>query len=315
MTCASFWLPPRASTIADAVDWSWSFVFWVSTFFFLLVTGLLVLFVYRYRGDRTREAPTHNTPLEVVWTAIPTIIVGFMFWNGYTTYLDMAVPPEDSYEIQVTGQKWSWLFTYPNAYADSELHVPVDTAVTLVMTSPDVIHSLFIPAFRIKRDVIPGRYTKLWFSAVREGEFDIYCAEYCGTDHSRMLSKVVVHARGEFDAWLAEASDFLNRMPPAEAGQKLYEQRGCRQCHSIDGSAGTGPTFLGLYGSQEALAAGGSILVDESYVRESIFNPQARVTAGFAPVMPTYQGRLSDAEIGAIIEYLKTLADGPAGGS
>ena len=175
--------------------------------------------------------------------------------------------------------------------------------------SADVIHALFVPAFRVKRDVMPGRYTDVWFEATHPGEYDLYCAEYCGTSHSTMLAKVIVHPVGEFEPWLVEASDFLSRMPPAEAGQLLYEQRGCPQCHSMDGSTGTGPTFLGLFGSMEQLEGGGAVLVDENYVRESILNPQANVTAGYDPVMPTFQGRLRDEEIAAIIEFMKTLSE------
>jgi cytochrome c oxidase subunit 2 len=169
------------------------------------------------------------------------------------------------------------------------------------------MHSFYVPEFRIKRDVIPGRYSKAWFEALQTGRYDILCTEYCGTSHSSMLANLYVHERGEFDAWLEDASNFLARMPPAEAGGLLYNQRGCKQCHSLDGSAGTGPSFLGLYGSRHALASGEMIEVDENYVRESILMPQAKIVAGYEPVMPTYQGRLKDEEIGAIIEYLKTL--------
>jgi cytochrome c oxidase subunit 2 len=306
---ATFWLPRRSSSFAADVDWNWGMVYWVSVFFFALVTFLLVYFILRYRGKAYPNAPSHNTPLEVTWTVIPTLIVIVMFWNGYKTYLDMATPPQNAYEIQVTGQKWNWMFTYPNGYVDAELHVPVDTPIMLVMSSQDVIHSLFVPEFRVKRDVIPGRYTKLWFTAIEKGTFDIFCAEYCGTKHSQMLSKAIVHDRGEFDAWLAEASDFLKRMPPAEAGELLYSQRGCKQCHSVDGVAGTGPSFLGVYGSAHALVGGEQIVVDENYVRESILLPQAKIVAGYEPVMPTYKGRLKDEEISAIIEYLKTLSN------
>lgn len=306
---ATFWLPRRSSSFAADVDWNWGFVYWISVFFFALVTFLLVYFILRYRGKTYADAPSHNTPLEVAWTVIPTLIVIVMFWNGYKTYLDMATPPQNAYEIQVTGQKWNWMFTYPNGYVDAELHVPVDTPVTLIMSSQDVIHSLFVPEFRVKRDVIPGRYTKLWFTAIETGTFDIFCTEYCGTKHSQMLSKAIVHQRGDFDAWLAEASDFLKRMPPAEAGGLLYSQRGCKQCHSVDGVAGTGPSFLGVYGSEHVLVGGEKVVVDENYVRESILMPQAKIVAGYEPVMPTYKGRLKDEEISAIIEYLKTLSD------
>jgi cytochrome c oxidase subunit 2 len=191
--------------------------------------------------------------------------------------------------------------------------VPLDQPVQLIMSSQDVMHAFFVPEFRVKRDVIPGRYTKLWFTAVETGTFDVFCAEYCGTKHSQMLSKVHVHEPAKFRAWLEEASDFLARMPPAEAGALLYTMRGCKQCHSIDGSVGTGPSFAGLWGSSHALAGGGTVTVDENHIRQSILQPQALVTAGFEPVMPSYQGRLKDPEIGAIIEYVKTLQPRGAG--
>lgn len=307
-----FWLPERASTFAHRVDANWDLVYWVSVIFFALVTFLMFFFVFRYRGthgDRATSKVTHHTGLEVFWSVVPTLIVVVLFWQGYKTFLDMVTPPQNSYEVLVSGQKWNWAFTYPNGYVDADLHVPVDTPVTLVMSSQDVIHSFFVPEFRIKRDVMPGRYTKLWFNATLLGEYDILCAEYCGTSHSEMISKLVVHERGEFDAWLEEAADFLSRMPPAEAGELLYNKRGCKQCHSVDGSSGIGPTFLGKYGSMEALTTGESILVDENYVRESIYEPQAKLTAGYDPVMPTYRGRLKEEEVTAIIEYMKTLSD------
>ena len=205
----------------------------------------------------------------------------------------------------VEGQKWNWSFTYPNGYVDANLHVPVDRPVQLVMSSADVIHSLYVPVFRIKQDVVPGRYSKVWFEATEPGEYDLFCAEYCGTSHSDMLALVVVHPPGEFEAWLEQASNFLETMSPVDAGRKLFQVRGCMQCHSMDGSAKTGPTLLGVFGRSENMANGTTLTVDENYIRESILEPNARVVAGFEPVMPTYQGRLKDAEIMAIIEYLK----------
>jgi len=306
----TFWLPEQATELARRQDARWALVYWISVFFFVLITALTILFVIRYRrrpGYQQQPSTSHNTTLEVVWTVIPIILVVIIFWEGYRVFLDMVTPPRGAYEIQVTGQKWNWQFTYPNGYVDADLHVEAGQPVRLVMTSADVIHALFVPDFRIKRDVTPGRYSELWFNAERPGEHPIYCAEYCGTDHSKMLAKVVVHPPGEFDQWLQEASDFLSRMPPAEAGELLYRQRGCPQCHSIDGTPGIAPTFLGLFGSMETLATGEQVLVDENYVRESILNPRERLTAGYDPVMPTYQGRMRDEEIAAIIEYLKTL--------
>ncbi|MCP3977911.1 MAG: cytochrome c oxidase subunit II [bacterium] len=305
-----FWLPAQASELAKEVDSDWALVYWLSAFFFALITFLLVFFSLRYRsrpGHKEEQTASHNTPLEVVWSVIPTFLVVILFWNSYTTFLQMVTPPAGAYEVLVTGQKWNWLFTYPNGYIDADLHVPAETPVTLVMTSEDVIHAFYVPELRVKRDVMPGRYSKVWFSATQLGEYDIFCAEYCGTSHSEMLSKLVVHEPADYEAWLEEASDFLSRMPPAEAGEMLYEQRGCKQCHSVDGSAGIAPTFLGLFGTEEQLADGSRILVDENYVRESIYDPMSRVTAGYDPVMPTYRGRLKDEEATAIIEYIKTL--------
>jgi cytochrome c oxidase subunit 2 len=305
-----FWMPSRSSSVAESVDWIFDFILWISIFFMVLVTVLMVVFIIRYRhreGKDAKGAPSHNMALEITWSVIPLILVILIFWYAFEVYLDLTTPPEDAYEVLVTGQKWKWLFTYPNGYIDENLHVPVDTDVRLVMTSEDVIHSLFVPAFRVKQDVVPGRISKLWFHALESGEFDIYCAEYCGTSHSDMLATVVVHPPGEFEPWLEDASNFLDRMSPAEGGALLYTQRGCPQCHSVDGSANVGPTFLNLFGSSRQFADGTTTVADEEYIRESILEPQAKVVAGYEPVMPTFQGRLKDREVMAVIEYIKTL--------
>jgi cytochrome c oxidase subunit 2 len=307
-----FWMPSSSSSVSESVDWIFDFILWISIFFMVLVTVLMVMFIFRYRhrsGKDAKGGPSHNTALEITWSVIPLIIVILIFWYAFEVYLDLATPPEDAYEVMVTGQKWKWLFTYSNGYIDENLHVPVDTDVRLVMTSEDVIHSLFVPAFRVKQDVVPGRISKMWFRALYPGEYDIYCTEYCGTGHSDMGAKVVVHPPGEFEPWLAEASNFLDRMSPAEGGALLYAQRGCTQCHSVDGSANIGPTFLNLFGSSRQFTDGTTGLADEEYIRQSILEPQARVIAGYQPVMPTYQGRLKDREIMAIIEYIKTLTE------
>lgn len=305
----SFWLPSRASSAAGDVDRVFNLIFGISLFFFLLVVFLMCLFVLRYRKRRDEfldRAPNHNTPIEILWTVIPLLLVVLIFWQGFKVFLDMATPPQNAYEIQVTGQKWKWLFTYPSGYVDEKLHVPVGRPVRLVLSSEDVIHSFFVPEFRVKRDAVPGRYTKTWFEATRPGEYDIFCAEYCGTSHSDMHSTVVVHPPGDFEKWLAGAADFLSKLPPAEAGGKLFGSRGCAQCHSVDGRAGIGPTLKDLFGHPVPLRGGGNVVADENYIRESILEPQAKVVAGFEPVMPTYKGRLKDKEIGAIIEYLKS---------
>jgi cytochrome c oxidase subunit 2 len=310
---AGFWLPRQGSTTAGRVDALFHAINAISIFFFLLIVALLVVFVWKYRarpGHDAKPSATHNTPLEITWTVIPVLIVVWIFWEGFTGFLDLATPPENAYEVQVLGQKWNWTFTYPNGVVSPELHVPVDTDIRLVMTSQDVIHSLYVPDFRIKRDAVPGRYEKEWFRAVAVGEYQIFCAEYCGTQHSSMLTKVIVQTPADFAKWLAAEGDFIEKLPPEklwEGGQKLYNQRGCKQCHSVDGSAGIGPTFKGIFGHQAVMKSGVTLTVDENYVRESILNPQAQIVAGFEPVMPTFQGRLKDKEITAIIEYLKTL--------
>ena len=307
----SFWLPPGVSTVARHVDWLFGFILAISVFFFVLIVVLMTLFVIRYRrraGAPAEASASHNTALELTWTIIPVILVAVIFFFGFRGYLDMSTPPANAYEILVDGQKWAWSFTYPNGYVDSNLHVPVNRPVRLVMTSADVIHSLYVPAFRIKQDVVPGRYSKAWFEATETGEYDLFCAEYCGTSHSGMVATVVVHPPGEFETWLESASNFLETMSPVEAGRKLYQVRGCQQCHSVDGTAKVGPSLLGVYGHAQPLADGSTVTIDENYIRESILEPMAKVVAGYEPVMPTYQGRLKDPEIMAIIEYLKSLA-------
>jgi cytochrome c oxidase subunit 2 len=303
-------LPPQGTQIASEVDRLFNFVLGVSVAFFLIVLSLMVLFVVRYRRRRQPQAepsPSHNTSLEITWTAIPVLLVLVIFAWGFKLYLDVNTVPEDAYEIQVTGQKWKWLFTYPNGHVDEDLHVAVNEPIRLVMTSEDVIHGFFIPAFRIKHDVVPGRYARLWFTATRPGEYQIFCTQYCGEGHSGMLAKVVVHPPGGFEKWLATEANVLATLPPAEAGERLYRTLGCAQCHSVNGAAGTGPTFEGVYNSMVPLSTGAAVHADENYIRESILDPQAKIVAGFQPVMPTFKGRVKDAEITDIIAYLRTL--------
>jgi len=306
-----FWMPVQGSTSAVVVDRIFSLVLWVSVFFFVLIVFLMVLFVVRYRRREGREdaepAPTHNTKLEITWTAIPIMIVIVIFVWGFREFLNINTPPANAFEIQVTGQKWKWLFTYPNGHVDENLHVPVNTPVRLLMTSEDVIHGFFIPAFRLKRDVVPGRYVKVWFRARETGEHQIYCTQYCGTGHSDMWAKVIVHEPGGFERWLQEASNFLKTMPPAQAGEHLYRTMGCAQCHTVDGTGSTGPTWKGLFGSHVPLEGGRTITADENYLRTCILDPTANIPLGFQPVMPTFKGRLSDQEITAVIAYIKSL--------
>jgi cytochrome c oxidase subunit II len=306
----SLFFPQRATAEAAIVDHVFYFIFIVSVVFFALILGLMLFFILKYRrreGVGPQPSPSHSTSLELVWTIIPTILVAVMFIWGFWGYMGMRQAPEDSYEIQVLAKKWAWNFVYPNGHIEADLHVPMDQPIRLVMSSDDVIHSLYVPAFRLKMDVVPGRYTKTWFNATEPGEHQLYCAEYCGTQHSTMLAKVVVHPRGEFEKWLEDAANFLERMTPAEGGALLVQRRGCAQCHSLDGSARVGPTFKGTFGTSQPLASGENVTVDENYILESILEPMAKIRAGFKPVMPTYKGQLKDEEITAIIAYLKTL--------
>ncbi len=303
--------PEPTSTTAETVDNLFYFILGVCVIFFLLIVALMITFVLKYRekpGVGPQPSPSHNNWLEILWSVIPGCIVGAIFVWGFWGYMDMRQAPDDSYEIQVVAKKWSWSFIYPNGHVDNNLHVPLDRPVRLMMSSDDVIHSLYIPAFRIKMDLVPGRYSTTWFQADTVGQYTLFCAEYCGTQHSTMLAKVVVHPSGEFESWLEDAANFLERVTPVEAGEILYQRRGCVQCHSVDGSAKTGPSFKDVFGTQQAMTDGTTVEVDENYIRESILEPQAKVRAGYKPVMPTYQGQLKDEEIAAIIAYIKSLA-------
>jgi cytochrome c oxidase subunit 2 len=309
---ATFWLPAERSTFAGRVDSAFYVIFWICVLFFLLILAMaaFMLVKYRRRGDVVEVARSahHNTVLEITWSAIPLVIVLAIFVMGFRGYIDLRTPPQNTYDIQVTAQKWAWSFQYPNGYEDSELHVPAGVPVKLTMTSRDVIHCLYVPAFRTKQDVVPGRYTMLWFQAIAPGESPIFCAEYCGTKHSQMLSKVIVHDPADFDAWMAKAGDWMKGLAPAEAGAVVYTKKGCVQCHSVNGAAGVGPTFLGSFGKSRKFADGSTGVADENYVRESLLNPRAKVVTGFDPVMPTFQGRLKETEITALIAYLKSLS-------
>lgn len=302
--------PQSSSTVADDVDRLFYFILMVSTLFFVVITSAMITFAIRYRsreGYVPAGSANHSNLLEIVWSVIPAALVAVIFLWGFFGYVRAQQAPEDSYEIEVIAKKWSWSFVYPNGHIDNNLHVPVDRPVRLVMSSDDVIHSLYVPAFRIKRDLVPGRYSYLWFEAIETGEFTLYCTEYCGTGHSLMNAKVVVHPQNEFGSWLERAANLLDSVSPVEAGEILYNRRGCSQCHSIDGSARSGPSFLGTYGSQQKMADGQMVTVDENYIRESILQPQAKIRAGYRPVMPTYQGQLDDKEISALIQYIKSL--------
>ncbi len=309
----SFWMPTQGSTFAPEVDGVFQFIFWLSVFFFVIIIGLMTVFVIRYRrrpGIEADNSITHNTKLEVFWTVVPSLLVLVIFYLGFRGYIRARTVPGDTYQINVLGKKWVWSFTYPNGFSTNELHVPLGRPVSLTMTSDDVIHSLWIPAFRIKMDVVPGRYSKLWFVATEKGEFPILCTEYCGTGHSDMLTKVVVHEPSDFMKWMDEAGNQYEGMNPAEAGEKVFKKYGCFACHTLDGKDHPiGPTLKGLWGKMETLSDGKKVLVDENYIRESILDPQAKIVKGRTPSMTVFKGMIKDEEITFLIELIKSLKD------
>ncbi|MFC1757776.1 cytochrome c oxidase subunit II [Planctomycetota bacterium] len=308
---ATVWMPPQVTTNAASTDIPFYFIYWIGVFFFVLIVGILLFLAVRYgrryAGEKAGKASSHNTTIELVWTFIPLILVFDMFYLGFQGYSDVSTPPADAMEIYVSGRKWSWSFTYPNGHTDNELHVPVDKPVRLIMDSADVIHSFFIPAFRVKKDVVPGRYTHAWFECTTPGEYIALCAEYCGTDHSNMWARVIVHEEDGYEKWLAEASDPFQSRTVVEVGELMYRKYVCHTCHTNDGTRKTGPSFKGLFGRDTALTDGQSVVADENYIKESVVNPQAAVVVGFPPVMPTYKGLIKDKELNALIEYIKTL--------
>jgi cytochrome c oxidase subunit 2 len=309
----SLYLPPRASTVAPEVDWLFNTILAIIAFFCLLIFALMVAFSIKYRhrpGGLGGASPGHSTALELTWTIIPIIIVLTIFYYGFRGYLKMTVVPPNAYEIQVRSWMWGWGFVYPNGVESPELHIPKDRPIRVVLTSEDVIHSLYIPAFRVQKSSVPGRFNRFWFEATKTGEYPIYCAQYCGTNHSEMLSKVVVHDPAGFAQWMEIASNPEKQagFTPVKAGEQIYRGRGCAQCHSIDGAASTGPTFKNLFGHEVQLASGGSVTADENYLRESIVNPQAKIVKGFQPVMPSF-ANMREREIGWVIDFIKSKSD------
>jgi cytochrome c oxidase subunit II len=302
-------LPPAISTYADNWDNAYNFLVWSSLIAGIIMLGGMAYFILKYNrkseADRTAYI-SHNQFLEFLWSFIPLVLFMGIFVWGWIIYHEQRTPPEGAMEVSVTAVQWRWDFEYKNGKkSTNEFFVPVGTPVKLIMTSADVIHSLYVPSFRMKQDVVPGRYTQAWFQAKETGVFQVFCTEFCGTSHSAMLAKVHVVDRPEFEKWLTGDADAS--MAPAERGKKLYTLKGCNACHSIDGSKVVGPTFKNVWGREEEISDGSKIKVDENYVAESVLNPQAKVVKGFPPSMPSFQGVVNEAELKALIEFLKTV--------
>lgn len=320
----SYWMPEDASETVKSVDPTFYFIGIVTTVFFVVIVAIMLFFmiVYRKRREGERTSPVDGShALEAFWAGVSTVLLFVMFFMGYKGYMELAIPPGDAMEVRVTGQKWFWTFDYPvqglsvkatmdaqkaaaESGAEVGLVVPVGKNIKIVSSSVDVIHSFFVPAFRIKKDVIPNRYTVQWFNATKEGVYDVFCTEYCGTDHSRMVTKVIVKSQADFDAWVEKTK--AESGGPVD-GAKVFANNGCGACHATDASKKIGPGLGGLFGRDENIQGAGPTKVDDNYLRESIVNPTAKVVEGYAPVMPPFAGRINDAEMNALLDYIKGL--------
>lgn len=336
-------LPLAATDLAVRWDHLYEFLIIVSAFFFVAVIGAMIIFAIRYRhrpGIKPKYL-TGNHTLEAIFVFVPTVLLLLIFFWGYAVYHQMTQAPSDAYEIHVIARQWLWQFQYDNGRTTAaELYVPLNRPVKLVMTSQDVIHSFFVPNFRIKQDVVPGMYTSVWFEARIPGKHQIFCAEYCGTSHSQMLGKVIVLTDDQWKAWnegrkienIPDARDvaanwdaqrrtaetdsvtdevsapqFEPVLSLAQQGKTVFETKGCASCHSVDGSKKLGPTMKGIFGQKVLLSDGSELVRDENYIRESIEQPQAKLVRGYNPVMPTFQGLINETEMNALIAYIKSL--------
>ncbi|MDX2114434.1 MAG: cytochrome c oxidase subunit II [Planctomycetota bacterium] len=333
----------EASTFAEGVDHVFFYIFWVSLAFFVLLMWLMVYWAFKYRrrpGVAPQPSPSHNTALELTWSIVPTILLAVMFFWGLIAYIPMKVAPANAEVINVTARKWAWGLVYDNGASPLETEViadaaapifalPVNRPIKFIMSSQDVIHSMYMPAFRIKRDVFPNFYTSQWVEATKithrweEQEkkfvpvnpaeskgYYLACTEYCGDQHSQMWGRVMVLADADYALWKNQQADTSGVSLP-DLGAKLYKSKGCNACHSVDGSAGTGPTWTGIWGKTHEFTDGGSALVDENYLRESILEPAKHIVRGYANQMPTFQGQLTDRELLALITYIRILSDNP----
>lgn len=306
-------IPEQASTLAPQVDQLYWFIIGVTAFFGVLTSVLVVYFAVKYRTNDPLAigAPiTGSIPLELAWSVIPFLISVVIFAWASQVFFDLYRPPDQTLNIYSTGKRWMWKFQHLDGKAEiNELHVPVGRPVKVTFTSEDVLHSLYFPAFRTKADAIPGRYSTVWFNATKVGVFDIFCAEYCGTRHSGMIGKVHVMEPADYQAWLSGSGGGGTL---ASRGERLFSELACNTCHIGDGS-GRGPSLVDKFGTQERLANGAVVDVDESYVRESILMPQLKLVDGYQPLMPTFQGLVNEESVMALIEYVKSLQTSSGG--
>lgn len=299
------------AALTSEVDALFAFLVAVSAFFTVLIFAAIFIFAikYRRRSERELPRPVHgNLPLEIAWSVIPFGITMVMFVWGADLFFRESRPPDNATQIYVVGKQWMWKLQHMDGHREiNELHVPVGRPVKLTMTSEDVIHSFFVPAFRVKEDVVPGRYSTLWFTPTIPGKYHLFCAEYCGTNHSRMGGWIYVMGPEEYQTWVSGGAPMGSL---AEEGGKLFESLACANCHHLDGS-GRCPTLVNVYGHQVELATGNKVTADEAYIRESILQPNAKVVSGFQPIMPSFQGLVTEEGVLELIEYIKSLSPKP----
>jgi cytochrome c oxidase subunit II len=304
--------PARASSTAGSVDALYIFLVTISGFMCLAIFTMIVVFALRYRrrAGHYAEQIEGSNALELTWTIIPFGIFLFIFVWAAAIYFQERTPPRDSTDVYTVAKQWMWKFQHIEGQREiNELHVPVGRDVRMIMTSQDVIHSFYVPAFRIKQDVLPGRYTVAWFHATKAGTYHLFCAEYCGTMHSGMVGDVVVMEPGQYQEWLSGGAATGSL---ANTGQGLFSSLGCSTCHRFD-TQGRGPNLTGIFGKPVLLEDGRTVTADENYIRESILSPTAKVVSGFKPIMPVFQGLVTEEQVNALVAYVKSLTPQPAG--
>ena len=304
--------PEQASNFAPSVDSLMSFLILVSVFFSVAITAAIVIFFFKFHRKSKNEigVPIHgDMRLEVMWIVVPAILSLAMFGWGAVVYVDFRHAPQDTLDVYVIGKQWMWKIQQPNGRREiNELHVPVGRNIKLVMASEDVIHDFFVPAFRVKMDVVPGHYNTMWFRPTKSGRYQFFCSQYCGTNHAVMGGWVTVMEPSDYAAWLSGSTG--ENVDPIVAGEKLFAEKACSTCHLSNGT-GRAPSLNGVYGGTVRLADGTSVTADEAYIRESILDSNAKIVAGYQPLMPSFQGQLTEEQILSLTAYIKSLQSQP----
>ncbi len=302
--------PDQASTVAGHVDALYIFLILMAIFFTVVIVAMVVTFSIKYRKGIHPIATQieGSIALEVFWSVVPLGIAMVIFVWGAVLYFHLQRAPRQAMDVYVVGKQWMWKLQHPSGPREiNQLHIPVHTPVRLTMISQDVIHSFYVPEFRTKQDVLPGRYTYTWFEATKTGTYHIFCAEYCGTKHSGMIGEVIVMEPVQYQIWLSGGSEGGNL---ASGGEKLFSSLGCITCHSGQSGA-RGPNLSGVYGQPQKLSTGATVVADDNYIRTSILNPQKDIVAGFGPIMPTFSGQVSEESLIQLVAYIKSLQAAP----